>query len=67
MEPADDMEEYRGYEDHAVDPVENAAMALDNGAHVLDADVALDVADDKVAELAAEYRRSTEERHGTRS
>ena len=47
----DVVEEQGGHVDQAVDAVENTAVAGDHRAHVLDPQVALDDADDEVAQL----------------
>src|SRR5262249_24383009 len=52
---ADEVEDGRGDQEEGVAAVQDAAVPGDHGAHVLDADVALDGGDEKVAELAA-YR-----------
>ena len=54
VEEIDHVKEQRRSKDQAVDAVEHAAVAGDACAHVLDADVALDDADDQIAELAAD-------------
>src|SRR5436305_13679926 len=48
------MEKERGHVDQAIDPVEDAAVAGDERAHVLGANVTLNHTDGKIAELAAD-------------
>ena len=54
MNPADDMEENRRDKNHAIDPVEYAAMTLNHRTHILDTNIALDIADNEVTELTAD-------------
>ena len=58
VSPAYDMEKNRRDKDHAVDAIEYSAMALYDNAHVLDADIALDVADHQVTQLATRCQGS---------
>ena len=47
------VQKQRRDEDEAVDAIEDAAVAGDAGAHVFDADIALDDADAQIAQLPA--------------
>src|SRR4051794_16494218 len=57
---ADEMKEQRRDEDQTIDAVEDAAVAGERRAHVLDVEVAFDDAEREIAELSANAHQNAE-------